>query len=136
MQLGFLRFRHIRCSPLCAFAMYRLLPTAVVTVLVIVLAGCGGGTAAPGAGTPFCANAAFVAALLANRDGSEITFLEAYETRIDELRNHAPTAVKADVITITAAVHNAIAADNPALANTTTMNHAWSAVKTYCGIGQ
>jgi hypothetical protein len=116
--------------------MYRLLPAAVVTVLAIVLAGCGGGSAAPGAGTPFCGNAAFVDALIASRSGSEIGSLEAHETRIDELRNHAPAAVGADVITIVTAVHSAIAADNPAVANTAAMNHAWSAVKTYCGIGQ
>jgi hypothetical protein len=116
--------------------MYRLVPAAVVTVLAIVLAGCGGGTAAPGAGTPFCGNAAFVDALLANRSGSEIAFLKAHETRIDDLRNHVPAAVRADVITVVTAVHSAVAADNPALANTATMNNAWSAVKTYCGIGQ
>jgi hypothetical protein len=104
--------------------MYRLLPAAVVTVLAIVLAGCGGGSAAPGPGTPFCGNAAFVDALIASRSGSEIGFLEAHETRIDELRNHAPAAVGADVITIVTAVHSAIAADNPAVANTAAMNHA------------
>ena len=136
MQLRFPRFHHIRCSPPCRFAMYRLVPTAVVTVLAIVLAGCGGGTAAPGAGTPFCGNAAFVDALLANRSGSEIAFLKAHETRIDDLRNQVPAAVRADVITVVTAVHSAVAADNPALANTATMNNAWSAVKTYCGIGQ
>jgi len=136
VQLRFLRFHATRCSPPCRFAMYRLVPTAVVTVLAIVLPGCGGGTAAPGAGTPFCGNAAFVAALLANHPSSEIAFLKAHEARIDELRHHAPAAVEVDVITIVRAVHSAIAADNPALANTATMNHAWSAVKTYCGIGQ
>jgi hypothetical protein len=115
--------------------MCRLAPTAVVTVLAITLWGCGGGTAAPGADTPFCANTAFVDALLANRPSSEIAFLEAHETRIDELRNRAPRVVKADVITIVTAVHSAIAADNPALASTATMNRAWSAVKTYCGLG-
>jgi hypothetical protein len=116
--------------------MYRLVPPPVVTVLAIVLAGCGGGTAAPGAGTPFCGNAAFFDALLAHRSGSEIAFLKGSETRIDDLRNRAPAAVKADVNTIVTAVRDAIAADNPALANTATMNDAWSAVKTYCGIGQ
>jgi hypothetical protein len=116
--------------------MFRLVPTAVVTVLAIVLAGCGGGPTAPGAGTPFCGNAASVDTLLANRSGSEIAFLTTHQSRIDDLRNHAPAAVKADVITMVAAVDSAIAADNPALANTATMNHAWSAVKTYCGIGQ
>jgi hypothetical protein len=136
VQLCFLRFHDIRCSLPCRFVTHGLVPPAVVAVLAIVLAGCGSGTAAPGAGTPFCANAAFVAALVANRSGSETAFLEAHETRIDELRNHAPAAVKPDVVTIVTAVHNAIAAGNPALANTTTMNDAWSAVKTYCGIGQ
>jgi hypothetical protein len=116
--------------------MYPLLPTAVVTTLAIVLAGCGGGTAAPGAGSAFCSKAAFVEALIANHSGPEIAFLKAHETHIDDLRNHAPAAVKADVITVVTAVHSAIAADSPALANTTTMNHAWSAVKTYCGIGE
>ena len=136
MQLRFLRFHHFRCSPPCRFAMFQMVPTAVVTVLATVLAGCGGGPADPGAGTPFCGDAAFVDALIASRSGSEVAFLKAHETRIDDLRNHAPSAVRADVITIVTAVHSAVAADNPALANTATMNRAWSAVKTYCGIGQ
>jgi hypothetical protein len=116
--------------------MSRRVPAAVVTVLAIVLAGCGGGTSAPGAGTSFCGNAAFVDALLASHSGPEIAFLSAHETRIDGLENHAPAAVRADVIKIVTAVHSAVAAGNPALANTATMNDSWSAVKTYCGIGQ
>jgi hypothetical protein len=129
VRLRSLRFGDLRRSRPC-----RLIPTAVVVVLAIVLAGCGGGAAAPGASTPFCTNAAFVDALLANPSGSEIAFLKAHKARIDSLRNHAPRAVRADVITIVTAVHRAIAADNPALANTATMNHAWEAVKSYCGI--
>lgn len=128
-----LRFGDIRRSRPCRFALHRLVPTAVVAVLAIVLAGCGG-AAPPGAGTPFCTNAAFVDALLTNRSTSEIAFLKAHETRIDSLRDNAPGAVKADVTTIVTAVHSAIAADDPALANTATMNHAWEAVKSYCGI--
>lgn len=120
----------------CKFPMNRLVPMAVVPVLAIVLAACGGGTAAPGAGTPFCANAAFLAALATNGYGSEISFLKEHETRIDELRHQAPAAVKADVITFVTAVQRAIAGDDPALANTAAMNHAWAAVKTYCGLGQ
>ena len=116
--------------------MSRRVPAAVVTVLAIVLAGCGGGTSAPGAGTSFCGNAAFVDALLASHSGPEIAFLSAHETRIDGLENHAPAAVRADVIKIVTAVHSAVAAGNPALANTATMNDSWSAVKTYCGLGQ
>jgi hypothetical protein len=115
--------------------MNRLVPMAVVPVLAIVLAACGGGTAAPGAGTPFCGNAAFLAALATNGYGSEIAFLKAHETRIDELRHQAPAAVKAAVITFVTGVHRAIAANNPALANTAAMNHASLEVKTYCGIG-
>jgi predicted small secreted protein len=131
-----LQFHDIRCYLAVHVPMNRLVPTAVVPVLAMVLAACGGGNTAPGAGTPFCGNAAFVDALIASRSGSEIAFLKTHEIRIDELRNHAPAAVKADVITIVTAVHSAIVADNPAVANTATMNRAWSAVKTYCGIGQ
>jgi hypothetical protein len=134
VQLRALRLGAIRCLRPCRFALHRLVPTAMVAILAIVLAGCGGGAAAPGSGTPFCANAAFVDALLTNHSASEIAFLKAHETRIDSLRNHAPRAVKADVILIVTAVHRAIAADDPALANTATMNHAWEAVKSYCGI--
>jgi hypothetical protein len=114
------------------FPMNRLVPMAVVPVLAIVLAACGGGTAAPGAGTRFCQNAAFLAAL--NGSGSEIAFLKAHATRIDELRHQAPAAVKADVITFVTGVDSAIAANDPALANTAAMNHASSGMKTYCGI--
>lgn len=118
------------------FSIYRWVSAAAAAVLAIVLAACGGGTAAPGAGTPFCANAAFLAALPANGYGSEISFLKDHETRIDELRNQAPAAVKADVITFVTGVHSAVAANNPALASTAAMNHASSQVKTYCGIAQ
>jgi hypothetical protein len=118
------------------FSMNRLVPTAVGTVLAILLGACGGGTAAAGAGTPFCANAAFLAALPANGYGSEISFLKNHETRIDELRSQAPAAVKAEVITFVTGVHSAIAANKPALASTAAMNHASSEVKTYCGIAQ
>lgn len=135
MQLRFLRFHGIRCSPPCRFALYRVVPAALLAMLGIVVAGCGGGPAAPGAGTAFCGSAASVDALLANRSSPETAFLKTHETNIDDLRNHAPAAVKADVITVVTAVDSAVTADNPALANTATMNHAWAAVKTYCGIG-
>jgi hypothetical protein len=88
----------------------------------------------PGRGHTFCANAAFLAALPTNGYGSAIPFLKEHETRIAELRTQAPAAVKADVITFVTGVHKAIAANNPALANTAAMNHASSEVKTYCGI--
>jgi hypothetical protein len=136
VQLRFLRFHHIRCSAPCRFALYRVVPAALAAILGIVLGACGGGPAAPGAGTAFCGNAASVDALLANRSSPEIAFLKTHETSIDDLRNHAPAAVKADVITVVTSVDSAVAADKPALANTATMNHAWAAVKTYCGIGQ
>lgn len=118
----------------CKFPMNRLVPMAVVPVFAIVLAACGGGTAAPGAGTRFCANASSLAALATNGSGSEVAFLKAHETQIDELRHHAPAAVKADVNTFVTAVDRAIAANNPALVNTGAVNHASSEMKTYCGI--
>ena len=114
--------------------MNRLVPTAVGMVLAILLGACGSGTASPGAGTPFCANAAFLTALPTNGYDSGVSFLKEHETRIDELRTQAPAAVKADVITFVTGVHKAIAANNPALVNTAAMNHASSEVKTYCGI--
>jgi hypothetical protein len=120
----------------CKFNMNRLVPMAVVPVLAIVLAACGGGTAAPGAGTPFCANAAFLAALATNGYGSEIACLKAHEIRIDELRHQAPGAVRAEVIRFVTGVHRAIEASNPALANTAAMNQASSEVKAYCDIEQ
>jgi hypothetical protein len=120
----------------CKLSMYRWVSAAAVAVLAIVLAACGGGTASPGAGTRFCANAAFLAALPANGYGSEIAFLKDHETQIDELRSQAPAAVKADVITFVTGIHSAIVANNPALAHTAAMNHASSEVKTYCGIAQ
>jgi hypothetical protein len=107
---------------------------AVVMVLAIMLAACGGTAAAPGAGTPFCANAAFLVALSPNGYGPGIAFLRAHETRIDELRRQAPAAVKADVNTFVTAVDMAIAANNPALISTGAVNRASSEMKTYCGI--
>lgn len=134
MHLSFFNSTTSGAMPPCKFSMNRLAPMAVVPVLAVVLAACGGGTATPGAGTPFCANAAFLAVLPTNGYGSEIAFLRDHETRIDELRHQAPAAVKADVITFVTGVRSAIAANNPALASTAAMNHASSEVKTYCGI--
>jgi hypothetical protein len=107
---------------------------AVTPVLAIVLAGCAGGTAAPGPGTPFCANAAFLAAYPATGQGPSLAFLKAQETRIDELRHQAPAAVRAAAITFVTSLHKAIAANDPAIASTAAMKRASSQVQAYCGI--
>jgi hypothetical protein len=112
----------------------RLVPTVVMMVIALVLAGCGGGSAAAGAGTKFCANASLLPRFATNGYGSEIAFLRAHQTQINGLRNHAPAAVKADVNTFVTAVDMAIAGNSPSLVNTEAVNRASAEMKTYCGI--
>ena len=109
---------------------------AVLSGVAVLAAACG--TAAPGAGTPFCADAAKLSTriLSGERGNPELSWFKANETSIDDLAIDSPRAVTRDVHTLVTGVHRAIATSTPELLNTAAMNEATSKIKTYCGIRQ
>jgi hypothetical protein len=107
---------------------------AMLSGVAVLAAACG--TAAPGAGTPFCAQAAKLSTriLSSERGNSELSLFEANAASIDDLAIDSPPAVTRDVHTLVTGVHRAIATRTPGPLNTAAMDEATSNIKTYCGI--
>jgi hypothetical protein len=110
-----------------------LMSLAVLTGAAVLMGACG--TAAPGAGTAFCAHASTISAgIYASGSSAEVSYLRANESEIDELEVEAPAAVRGAVRSFVTGVHRAIAANDATLANTSEVDRASGEVKTYCGI--
>ena len=106
---------------------------AVVLVgVATTAASCG--TSAPGADSAFCADADPLAAALRSHGASEVAFLIANESTIEDLGTRAPHSIKRDTRTFLTGVNDAMAQSDAALANTPAMDHAAGRIKSYCGI--